>query len=198
MKSFFTFISEDKDYKGEHKAAGADSAPLHDLTMNGVYPEDVYSSKGLQYYGTGSELDSYAYNIIRNARNRKNARVKIYRAVPYNTSENIKDIQKAKAMWLKSEKVLPGLEKEHQQRGKQFYDWLCDQEDSLNKGETSKLEINHGDWVTIVHQYAKDHGEAHLNKKYKVISRTDPARDLFTSGDSWLEWGWNPTAAKQK
>ena len=131
MKSFFTFISEDKDYKGEHKAAGADSAPLHDLTMNGVYPEDVYSSKGLQYYGTGSELDSYAYNIIRNARNRKNARVKIYRAVPYNTSGNIKDIQKAKAMWLKSKKVLPGLEKEHQQRGKQFYDWLEDTHSEL-------------------------------------------------------------------
>jgi hypothetical protein len=49
-----------------------------------------------------------------------------------------------------------------------------------------------GDWVTIVRAYAKDHGESALNGDYKIIKAQVYARDIYTSGDSWLEWGYHP------
>jgi GNAT superfamily N-acetyltransferase len=49
-----------------------------------------------------------------------------------------------------------------------------------------------GDWVTTVRAYAKDHGESALNGDYRIISKTVTARDIYTSGDSWLEWGYHP------
>lgn len=53
-----------------------------------------------------------------------------------------------------------------------------------------------GDWVTTVRQYAKDHGEGHISGDYKIISARVYARDIFTSGDSWLEWGYHPQEFK--
>jgi len=73
------------DYRGEHKAPNAESgAPLHDITKGGeIYPEDVYSPKGLQYYGTGQDqADKESFNIIKNTKNKPNAMVTMYRAVP--------------------------------------------------------------------------------------------------------------------
>lgn len=52
--------------------------------------------------------------------------------------------------------------------------------------------IQPGDWVTTVRQYAKEHGEAHISGGYKIVSKTVAARDLYTSGDSWLEFGYHP------
>ena len=52
--------------------------------------------------------------------------------------------------------------------------------------------INRGDWVTIVKGYAEDHGESALNGEYKIISKTVKAKDIFTDGNSWLEWGYDP------
>ena len=53
-------------------------------------------------------------------------------------------------------------------------------------------QINVGDWVTISRQYAVDHGESALKGEYKILSKAVPARDLFTSGDSFHEWGYDP------
>jgi hypothetical protein len=52
--------------------------------------------------------------------------------------------------------------------------------------------INSGDWVTINKRYAIGHGESSLEGDYKVISKKVHAKDLFTSGDSIHEWGYNP------
>lgn len=52
--------------------------------------------------------------------------------------------------------------------------------------------IQPGDWVTTVRQYAKEHGEANLNGEYKIVSKLVSAVDLFTEGNSWLEWGYHP------
>jgi hypothetical protein len=49
--------------------------------------------------------------------------------------------------------------------------------------------IKDGDWVTIVRDYAKEHGEGALSGDYRIVSRSVRARSLFTNGDSWLEWG---------
>lgn len=51
--------------------------------------------------------------------------------------------------------------------------------------------INNGDWVTTVRQYAKDHGDSALNGDYRIVSKTVPAKKLFTNGDSWLEFGYD-------
>ncbi len=52
--------------------------------------------------------------------------------------------------------------------------------------------IHPRDWVTINKKYAQMHGEGPLRGKYKIISKTVRAGDLFTNGDSIHEWGWDP------
>lgn len=77
--------SADDDYRGLHTAPDAISgAPLHDLTGDGrIYPDDVYSSRGMQYYGTGdSVLDRITFAIIHRAKGKPSMSVVIYRAVP--------------------------------------------------------------------------------------------------------------------
>lgn len=57
---------------------------------------------------------------------------------------------------------------------------------------TTGAGIIAGDWVTTVRAYAKDHGDSALGGNYKIVSKTVTAKDIYTSGDSWLEWGYNP------
>jgi hypothetical protein len=52
--------------------------------------------------------------------------------------------------------------------------------------------ISPGDWVTTVRDYAKDHGESALNGDYKIIKMLVNARDIYTAGDSMLEYGYHP------
>ena len=53
--------------------------------------------------------------------------------------------------------------------------------------------INGGDWVSIVKAYAIDHGITEWGKgNYKILKKRVHARDIFTCGDSWLEWGYDP------
>lgn len=54
------------------------------------------------------------------------------------------------------------------------------------------IQINRGDWVTISKTYAKEHGESALDGNYKIISKVVKAKDIFTNGDSLLEWGYDP------
>jgi hypothetical protein len=53
--------------------------------------------------------------------------------------------------------------------------------------------INHGDWVALVKQYAKEHGERSLDGNYKILEQQVPARKLFTNGDSIHEFGYDQT-----
>jgi len=53
-------------------------------------------------------------------------------------------------------------------------------------------KINVGDWVSINRAYAKEHGVSVLNGKYKIISMTVYARDIYTDGNSLEEWGYDP------
>ena len=52
--------------------------------------------------------------------------------------------------------------------------------------------INRGDWVTTVHDYATEHGDSALNGDYDIIELDVTARDIYTNGDSWMEWGYDP------
>jgi len=189
-------ISE--DYKGEHQASGKEGAPLHDLTHNGVYPKDVYSSKGVQYYGDGGEFDRAAFAFVQAYHNNPNRKIKIYRAVPYQQTKEdlLAALQKAQALWLKRAKPSPDFESEFQKLGaKKYYEWLGTEEEKLKKSDKKVeniSEINPGDWVTIIRNYAVSHGRAHLKNKYRVLSKTVKAKEIWTGGDSILEWGFAP------
>lgn len=55
-----------------------------------------------------------------------------------------------------------------------------------------KAGINPGDWVTPIRPYAMEHGRDNLRNEFRIVSKQVHARDLFTSGNSWLEWGYDP------
>jgi hypothetical protein len=77
------------DYSGEHKSPQRDSgAPLDNL--KDVYPDDVYGPKGALYYGhaSGDATDKAAIRIIQSARNKPDAPVKVFRAIPKGIQSN--------------------------------------------------------------------------------------------------------------
>lgn len=81
----------DDAYRMSHAAPGPEyGAPLHDLTGGGqMYPADVYSPKGAQYYGTGyPAFDKEAFAIANKVKGNPDAEVVLYRAVP----KGVKDI----------------------------------------------------------------------------------------------------------
>ena len=135
-----TKITESEDYREQHTSPGPDTgSPAHDLTK-GAYPEDFYSSKGHQYYGDGRSDDKIVHSHLKSLRNRPEADVKIYRAVP--NKDEIKD-------------------------------------------------INPGDWVTTNLEYAKDHGELTFDN-HKILTKNVKAKELFTDGSSYHEFGYHP------
>jgi len=72
------------DYRMQHRPASPEyGAPLHDLTHQGFYPDDVYSSQGTQYFGTKFD-DDFVHELLVTARNEPDYPVKIYRAIPNN------------------------------------------------------------------------------------------------------------------
>ena len=77
------------DYSGEHRAPQRDyGAPLDNL--KGVYPDDVYGPTGALYYGhaSGDATDKAAIRIIQSARNKPDAPVKVFRAIPKSIQSN--------------------------------------------------------------------------------------------------------------
>ena len=78
-------------YMGLHRPQGAGAAPLHDLTGAGtIYPDDVYSENAVQYYGTGDPaLDRRSMSIAHSYKNKPDAKVTIFRAVPSNAGDTI-------------------------------------------------------------------------------------------------------------
>lgn len=61
-----------------------------------------------------------------------------------------------------------------------------------------KPTINSGDWVTIDRAYAVQHGRENLNNNFKIIQKLVYARDVFTSGDSLSEWGYDPQPSVER
>lgn len=59
-------------------------------------------------------------------------------------------------------------------------------------------DINPGDWVTTTRGYAKEHIDNALNGKGTILKLRALAGELFTAGDSHLEFGWWPATDEQK
>lgn len=62
--------------------------------------------------------------------------------------------------------------------------------------ELKRAKINAGDWVTTNRSYAKEHGRDNLNNNYRIITASVPARHLWTTGDSFDEWGYDPSVPR--
>ena len=192
------FESGETDYRGEHSAPGSDDAPIWDVTK-GVYPEDFYSLDGARYYGenAGNPSDQAVVALIKSVRNKPAARVKIYRAVPkeLGLQEQIDELIAEKKYILKYGKLPHGVITPLDRS--KYYNHISDIIDSLQsridageKDKTGIEKINSGDWVTIYRPYAKEHGMSSLRGKYKILSMTVPAKNLFTDGNSIYEWGY--------
>ena len=158
-----------------------------------MYPKDYYDR---WYEYARDEKD--AALIVNGYRNKPNKPITIYRAVPYQQTKEdlLADLQKAQAQWLKRAKPHPAFESEfHKLGAKKYYEWLGDEEEKVKKSDKEVKnisEINPGDWVTTVRKYADSHGKAHLQNKYRILSKTVTAKEIFTNGDSLCEFSWNP------
>jgi hypothetical protein len=89
VEPFRYSVTSEDTYKSQHRPPSAENgAPLHDVTKGGeIYPADIYSSKGLQYYGTGQDrADKESLNVIKNTKDKPDALVTMYRAVPKDSS----------------------------------------------------------------------------------------------------------------
>lgn len=188
-----TGLNED-DYRGEHTAPTREDSPMHDVTN--AYGEDIYGSmeKAVRYFGAHRPYDMYSIGLIQRARNKPNMPVKIYRAVPavLTNQEKINDYEKQKAYILKTGRLPQGVD--NWKDKSEYYDYISDEIDklkSLPAEQEAKTKINSGDWVTINPAYAKEHGKSNLNNKYKVLTKTVSAKNLFTDGNDIHEWGYS-------
>lgn len=187
----------ENDYKGEHSAPDPETgSPLHNLTLNKTYPEDVYSSNGPRYYGDGTHLDHESFSIVNQLRNKPHGRIKIYRAVPkiMSKDEKINDLENQKKHILKHGKIPSHINTT--MKRDEYYSHISDEIDKLKSSsdeDIPKMNINKGDWVSINKNYVKDHGESlHGKGNYRILSKTVPAKHLYTNGDSIHEWGYHP------
>lgn len=220
IRNFIKLKETEEDYKGEHTAPDKESgSPLYDVTLNGIYPEDIYSNNALQYYGAGESYDYESISIINSYRNRPNRPITIYRAVPdLNKKENqeIKDLVdilnykhkfgffpfsgNKKSYNMSFKKIRDKHDEEFQSSENMSYDEydtilykkINDKISELKSQLKKPFKINKGDWVTISKQYAIDHGRHSLNNNYKITQKSVYARDIYTDGNSIHEWGYDP------
>jgi hypothetical protein len=208
MIKYKSIYNESEDYKGQHTAPDKEGgSPLYDFTLNGIYPEDIYSYKAKDYYGTGSSYDSITISIIQYYKDKPNRGITIYRAVPdinKQVKKQIKDLSyilsykdKFKFFPVKN-KILDSLDYkypiekyEYNEIQELIYKDIQEQIIVLQSELKKPLKINKGDWVGITKQYAKEHGESVLDD-YKIISKKVQAKDIYTNGDSIHEWGYDP------
>jgi hypothetical protein len=198
-----------EDYVGDHSAPGVEqNCPLYDLTLNNVYPSDIYSSQQKHLYSTYENVvDSECFSTINFCRNKPNQVVSIYRAVPnlnFEVDKKLKDLNNNLIYFNRFnffEKKSTGdkmMAKYYDDSvgyylgyGETFQKVVAEIEEEIGKLEAkkTKLKINSGDWVTISLEYAKMHGKANF-KKYKIISKKVKAKNVWTNGDNIAEWGY--------
>lgn len=197
-KDFFILTENITEYRGEHEAPDKTSgSPLFNPV--GMYPEDIYSSDGLRLYGNnnGDQMDRESWSAIVGCKNRPNKLVKIYRAIPQIVSANdsrLKNLSHLIAYFSKwkffpvGNDIVGEFEKNH---GNEDYDTkqksvLVDIENEIKKLSPTKVKysMERGNWVSLSKSYAIDHGKLNLNNKYKILTKTVPAKHLYTDVNS--------------
>lgn len=188
------------DYRGDHTAPNKNHSPLYDVSDS--YGEDMYGGNAMRYYGNGNSYDRESIAIIQSLRNKPNREVKIYRAVPNINLELDKEIKYyyELAQYVRKFGFAPIKDKHasdiHSSLGYNAtatLDFINAKLQELNNKKAKPIGINAGDWVTISLAYARDHGRNNLGNKFKVATKTVPARELFTDGNDVNEWGYDPS-----
>lgn len=194
------FQRSDDDYRGQHTAPDREGgAPLHDVTKNGNYPEDIYSGDGARLYAHyGDSRDYEAIHAIQRVRNRPNRMVKVYRAVPHEqtSAERITQLEKQLARYQRR-RIVPNGGRSGFENETAWYEGASKELEELKAQppqSPARVKINPGDWVTTSRAYAKEHGEDHLGGKYKIISKTVMAKEVFTDANSIFEFGYYPAS----
>lgn len=192
-------LFENEYYVGTHSAPTKQDAPMYDLLSSETYADDIYSSKALKMYGLGNPYDSNSIAIIQQSKGRPNYKVKIYRAIPppkLTNEQQIDEYIKQKAYIQKNGKI--PKEANTKLSRSDYYEFISNEIDRLKQlpnDDSSKIKtqtINSGDWVSISKEYTVEHGKSNLGNKFKILSKTVPAKTLFTDGNSIHEWGYQP------
>ena len=203
------FENHEHDYRGDHSAPTNNEYDKPIWNIVPIYPDDIYSDNAARYYGDGVPYDQESINIIQSLKNKPNTKLKIYRAVPFDNT-NDKTIKALKDLLIyyrqfnffpMKNKIIDSIEQkyEHLLYNEKIQMVYKDIEEQINNAPKSeKLDINIGDWITINKQYAIDHGKSNLNNKYKIISKTVYARDVYTDGNSIHEFGYDPQPMVRK
>ncbi len=194
MKTFKAFLLEYSDYKIGHTAPTNDGfcVPLYNL--DGIYPQDIYSANGASYYGDSgpANRDIQSIGIIQSSHNKPNSKIKIFRAVPLVLSKvELIDKYNSECKFILKNGRIPKTADRFDLHRSDYYEYAKNKIEELettNTNDTDVIEINDGDWVTINKSYAIEHGKSHLQNKYKILSKTVLAKQLYTNGDSIHEW----------
>ena len=115
--STWHLASDDDDYRMQHQPPDAeDGSPLHNLSENGHYPEDVYTHP--HYYADYSDHTVHeSLDAMRKSQGKPNRKVRIYRAMP---AEHVhKGIQQGN--WVTTSKEYARLHGKHHEDSKK--DW---------------------------------------------------------------------------
>jgi len=197
-----------EDYQGEHEAPDKESGyPLYDVS--GVYP-DIKTNGNDYIFDT---YDRECLSIILSIQGKPNALVKVYRAVPDINKDVKTQISKLyNLIHYKSQygffplrKVNPLISKYEDKYSTEENGYIYDYDETNQRIENDikndikilvdklqkPIKINPGDWVSLSLGYAKEHGVNNLRNKYKIISKTVKAKNLFTDGNSLSEVGYD-------
>ncbi len=201
--NFKPWLNE-SEYRGSHQAPSkGDGAPLHNMTE--TYPDDIYTlplMTAARYYGDSVPEDIEAMSIIQSAKGRPNKPIKIYRAVPDLNKDIDRQIKKMAGWlaylnkygfspWKDDEAIKINSEAGHDKD--KFREIVSGKIAELEASRKKPFKINAGDWVTTVRKYAIDHGMSALGGNYKIVSKTVPAKHLYTEGNSIFEFGYDPS-----
>lgn len=183
-------------HRGSHQPS-IEGPRLHNLIEGDFYPKDSYENL---HHFHGSDTTR---RIIKSVRGNPDAMVTIHRAVPAQSNDRqwlepkLKDAQKEHAKFLKTG-VLPEYAQHMRMQPDEYHNWvtgnISDMQEKLNSLSKSPVkDINHGDWVTLDRNYAQQHAEGREGK-WKIISKTVPAKHIRNDGNDLNEWGYFPHA----
>lgn len=197
-----------KDDEHSSPSKGEGYCPMTNLLD--CYGEEIYGPNAFKHYGQDNPLAHSVISTIKQVRGKNNARVEIYRAVPNFNSDVEKKVKLFNKIidYYREFNFFPMRSKRPEMANwvdhfRQKYEDLGydDQQTAILKDleaeiaklskQKVKLTINNRDWVTPVREYAKQHGESHLNGNYKIIKKTVLASQLYTDGNDLMEWGYN-------
>lgn len=207
----------ESDYRGPHQAPKRTNdvgSPLYDV--RNIFGKDFYefSAKELaRQYGSGHSYDQLLASIILRYKDKPDEKIKIYRAIPDFNKEykdKIKDLKNIlsyynqfnfyppRNKYKKYADIVDEYENiiknennniEYDELKNEIYNRIVNEISTL-ESKKQKYTIEKGDWVTIIKDYAVQHGKREFDN-YIILTKIVRADELFTEG-YMEEWGYDP------